>query len=159
AEVLVDALCMISVTHEEYWSPIPEPFTIIPPEIRSIEIADGSITSSFLELFGRPPRDSGFLSERNNKMTDAQRLHMLNSSHVRRKLERGENLRVLIRAAGGDSGRVVEEIYLTVLSRYPTDREIDVLRRYAKLESVKRYEVAIDLIWALVNTSEFLYRH
>jgi hypothetical protein len=159
AETLADALCQISGTHEEYWSPIPEPFTIIPPELRSIELADGSITSSFLELFGRPPRDTGFIAERNDVMNDAQRLHMLNSSHVRRKLENGQNLRVLVRAGGGDPGRIVEEIYLTVLSRYPTEQEIDVLRRYAKIETVNRNEVAIDLIWALVNSSEFLYRH
>jgi hypothetical protein len=159
AEVLADALCQISGTHETYWSPIPEPFTIIPPELRSIELADGSITSAFLERFGRPPRDSGYIAERNDVMNDAQRLHMLNSSHVRYKLERGEKLRELVRSAGGDPGRIVDEVYLTVLSRHPTEQEIDVLRRYAKMETVNRNEIAIDLIWALVNSSEFLYRH
>ena len=52
AEVLADALCQITGTTEEYSSPIPEPFTFIPPTERSIALADGSITSPFLELFG-----------------------------------------------------------------------------------------------------------
>ena len=39
AEVLIDALCWISGTQESYSSPIPEPFTFIPGENRSIELA------------------------------------------------------------------------------------------------------------------------
>ena len=85
AEVLIDALCQITGTTEEYSSPIPEPFTFIPGEQRSIALADGSITSSFLEMFGRPPRDTGLESERNNSPTAAQRLHLLNSSHIQQQ--------------------------------------------------------------------------
>ena len=40
-------------------SAIPEPFTFIPEDQRSIALPDGSITSPFLDLFGRPPRDTG----------------------------------------------------------------------------------------------------
>ena len=82
AEVLVDALCQITGTTEEYSSAIPEPFTFIPPHQRSIALADGSITSTFLEMFGRPPRDTGLESERSTRPSAAQRLHLLNSSHI-----------------------------------------------------------------------------
>jgi len=75
AEVLIDALCWISQTQETYSSPIPEPFTFIPGNNRTITLADGSITSQFLEMFGRPARDTGLESERNNQPTDSQRLH------------------------------------------------------------------------------------
>ena len=54
AEVLIDALCQITGTTEKYSSPIPEPFTFIPEDQRSIALPDGSITSSFLETV-RPP--------------------------------------------------------------------------------------------------------
>ena len=77
AEVLIDALCQITGTTEKYSSAIPEPFTFIPEDQRSIALPDGSISSSFLELFGRPPRDTGLESERNNRPTAAQRLHLL----------------------------------------------------------------------------------
>ncbi|MBN2448139.1 MAG: DUF1553 domain-containing protein, partial [Phycisphaerae bacterium] len=65
AEVLVDALSIIFGDGEEYSSAIPEPFTYIPEHERTIMLADGSISSQFLEMFGRPSRDTGLESERN----------------------------------------------------------------------------------------------
>ena len=53
AEVLADVLCELTGTKEKYISMIPEPFTYIPGDTRTIAIADGSITSAFLQLFGR----------------------------------------------------------------------------------------------------------
>ena len=59
AEVLIDAVCQITGTTEAYSSLIPEPWTFIPADQRSMGLADGSITSPFLEMFGRPSRDTG----------------------------------------------------------------------------------------------------
>ena len=56
--MLIDAICQVTGTTEKYSSPIPEPFTFIPEGQRSIELADGSISSSFLDMFGRPARDT-----------------------------------------------------------------------------------------------------
>jgi hypothetical protein len=67
AEVLIDALDEITATTESYSSAIPEPFTYIPGEMRSIALPDGSISSAFLEMFGRSTRDTGLESERNNR--------------------------------------------------------------------------------------------
>ena len=89
AEVLIDAICEVTGTTEKYSSAIPEPYTFLPEGHRSISLPDGSITSPFLEEFGRPPRDTGLESERNNRVTASQRLHMLNSTHIQRKLEQG----------------------------------------------------------------------
>jgi hypothetical protein len=158
AEVLIDALNQITGTTETYSSAIPEPFTFIPPSHRSIALPDGSIGSAFLELFGRPPRDTGLESERNNRLTAAQRLHLLNSSHIRRKIEQGPKLLALIQS-GYPPREVVEGLYLTILSRYPTDEELKTVAEYTQSGSVARREVALDLAWALVNSVEFLYRH
>ncbi|HOW70587.1 MAG TPA: DUF1553 domain-containing protein [Phycisphaerae bacterium] len=158
AEVLIDALCQITGTTEKYSSPIPEPFTFIPEDQRSIALADGSITSSFLELFGRPPRDSGLEGERNNRATAAQRLHLLNSSHIQRKIEQAPLLRP--GSLGGVRPRdMIERIYLTVLSRYPTDEELETIRVHSQTGGAKGREPLVDLTWALVNSAEFLYRH
>ena len=158
AEVLIDALCQITGTTEEYSSPIPEPFTFVPENQRSIALADGSITSSFLEMFGRPSRDTGLESERNNRPTAAQRLHLLNSSHIRRKIEDSRKLRSLIRS-GRNPRETVDNLYLTVLSRFPTDEELEILKEYSASGEVNGQEVLSDLTWALVNSAEFLYRH
>ena len=67
--------------------------------------------------------------ERNDRLTSAQRLHLLNSSHVQRKLEQGPRLQPLFRARG-DAKKAVTELYLTILSRFPTDDELKVAERY-----------------------------
>jgi len=158
AEVLIDSLCQITGTSEEYSSAIPEPFTFTPEGQRSIALADGSVTSSFLEMFGRPPRDTGLESERNNRPTAAQRLHLLNSSHIRQKIERSPELRRIIQSSRNPL-ETVRMLYLTVLSRFPTEEELKVLRDYSQAGEGGPRELLVDLTWALINSSEFLYRH
>jgi len=159
AEVLVDALCWISGTQESYSSAIPEPFTFIPEENRSIELADGSITSQFLEMFGRPARDTGLESERNNQSTDAQRLHLLNSTHIQNKIENSSRLNGLIRIAKGNRRTLINMIYLNILSRYPTQDEMAAAEKYFQTKGINLKQATNDLAWALINTKEFLYRH
>ena len=84
AEVLIDAINKITGTTDLYTSAIPEPFTYIPHDMPAIAMADGSITSPFLALFGRSPRATGMATERDNKLVSAQWLHMLNRSEERR---------------------------------------------------------------------------
>ncbi|GAB4143951.1 MAG: hypothetical protein Fur0037_11710 [Planctomycetota bacterium] len=155
AEVLIDAINKITGTTESYSSPIPEPFTFIPEDQPAVSLADGSITSPFLEMFGRPPRDTGLESERNDGPTAEQELHLLNSSHIRNKLLRSARLRSLIR---GRRGFALAELYLTILSRLPTDEEVDRVREYAR-SGGSMDQVATDVAWALLNGPEFLYRH
>lgn len=157
AEVLIDALCQITGTTEQYSSIIPEPYTFMPEEQRAVTLADASITSPFLEKFGRSSRDSGLESDRNNRPTAAQRLHMLNSSHIRRKFETSPKLQPLLRSGDRKSEDIVAELYLTILSRFPTDDELKILETYAKAGG--RGTVLRDLAWALINGPEFSYRH
>jgi hypothetical protein len=156
AEVLIDALCQITGTTEQYSSIIPEPYTHMPEDQRAVALADASISSPFLEKFGRSSRDTGLESDRNNRPTAAQRLHLLNSSHVRRKMETSPQLRALL---GSDPKRPehIVEIYLTILSRLPTEAELEIAKTHVKetwAEGGPR-----DLFWALVNSPEFCYRH
>jgi hypothetical protein len=157
AEVLIDALCQVTGTTERYTSLIPEPFTYIPEGQRSISLPDGSITSAFLELFGRPPRDTGQEAERNNKPSPAQRLHLLNSSHVQRKIENSGKFQYLMKNAKTPQAAVTG-LYLMILSRYPTEEEFQVVASYSQPGSKSR-DGAVDLAWALINSAEFLYRH
>jgi hypothetical protein len=158
AEVLSDALCEITGTTEKYSSSIPEPFTFIPEKERSIALPDGSITSSFLEMFGRPPRDTGLESERNNLPTAGQRLHLLNSSHIQRKIEQSEKFKYLLKTR--DNPRdVVTGFYLAILSRFPTENELQVAAGHFPTDGTDNRAAALDVAWALINSEEFLYRH
>ena len=82
AEVLNDALNRITGSTDLYTSAVPEPFTYIPKEMGAVELADGSVTSSFLTLFGRSSRSTGMESERVNELASPQWLFMLNSGEV-----------------------------------------------------------------------------
>jgi hypothetical protein len=158
AEVLIDAICQITGTTEQYSSPIPEPFTFFPEGQRSIALADGSITSSFLEMFGRAPRNTGLESERNNRSTAAQSLHLLNSSHVQLKIQQSARLRDLLKP-GGNPRDPINVLYLTVLSRLPTDEELRIVGAYFQSVPGNRWPAVVDLVWALINSAEFLCRH
>jgi hypothetical protein len=158
AEVLIDALNQISGTGEKYSSAIPEPFTVLPDGSRAIALPDGSITSAFLETFGRPPRDTGLEAERTNTVTANQRLLLLNASLVRRKIEQGPKLQPLLRARNRGA-EAVDTLYLTILSRFPTEEERATLKRHFTSRGNDTYGASVDLAWALINTTEFLHRH
>ncbi len=148
AEVLIDAICQITGTTESYSSIIPEPFTFLPDDQRAIALPDGSITSSFLEMFGRPARDTGLEAERNNQLSASQALHLLNSNHLRNKLKEGSGIRDLLTQADGP-----ERLYLAILSRRPSDQELD------NVIDLCAYGNGHDVAWALINSDEFLFRH
>ncbi len=158
AEILIDALNQITGTTEQYSSAIPEPYTFVPAGVRAMTLPDGSISSSFLELFGRSPRDSGLESERNNRPTAAQCLHLLNSSHIQQKLEQSPSLQNLLQSKAPPRD-IVSGLYLLVLSRYPTEAEWKSVAEHMKTGERTQREALMDLSWALLNSAEFLFQH
>jgi hypothetical protein len=162
AEVLEDVLTKVSGIGDTYASEIPEPFTFLPPDQRAVTLGDGSITSPTLEMFGRPPRDSGLEAERSNQLSAAQRLHLLNSSRTRARV-RG-CLRNVLAANRGRPDQMIDALYLTLLTRPPTASETAAARaalqpaRDAGGAAGRRLAVE-DLAWALINSKEFLHRH
>lgn len=160
AEVLLDIICQITGTTESYSSQIPEPYTNF-TENRSICIGDGSVTSPFLEMFGRPSRDTGLLSERSNWPSTSQRLHLLNASHIQNKLTRVPVFRQFNKKhmkRDLQQSRPFDELYLLALSRYPTPEERQIARSYMQTSGGPSVTVLQDLLWALINTKEFCVR-
>lgn len=159
AEVLADALNWIGGSGERYVSPIPEPFTYLPREQRSVALPDGSITSPFLIMFGRPARDTGLESERSNQPSDAQQLYLLNSSEVQRLITRSPRLRAVVAAAAGEPAAIIRGTYQVLLSRDPTPAEETAAKAYWQTPGLPAGAPAVDLAWALINSAEFQYRH
>jgi hypothetical protein len=122
----------LSKTGESYGSESPVPFTVLPPGTRAIQLGDATLTSSFLELFGRSEGATGRESDRGNAPTGRQQMYLLNSRHVREKIQKI----VSTHAKGG-----TRDLYLNLMSRYPTDAEakavqahIDMIRKQPKTD-------------------------
>ena len=137
AEVLIDALNNITGSSDLYTSAVPEPFTYIPNDMSAVELADGSITSSFLTLFGRSSRSTGMEGERVNELASTQWLHMLNSATIQSKLQSGPKLAAML-SSGGKTSEIAERLYLTILSRFPTDADVKAVEEYAKTGVTQR---------------------
>ena len=157
SELLIDAMASITRGYDRYMSVIPEPFTYLPGTTKAVNIADGSISTGTLDSFGRPPRDSGQFSERNKASTDSQGLYLMNSTALYRRLN--SYCRNLNRQYRDDSSKL-DRIYLDVLSRFPTNRERKVFKKYqASLDRKSRDMVWSDTVWVLFNSKEFIFYH
>ncbi|MBQ9786554.1 MAG: DUF1553 domain-containing protein [Lentisphaeria bacterium] len=157
SEVLIDALARVTGGYDRYTSVIPEPFTYLPSASRAVTIADGSISTGVLDNFGRPPRDSGQLSERNTASTDSQGLYLMNSATLYRRIL--NYTRSISRRFRSDS-RKFERIYMDILSRMPAQKELDAFNAYCKkLDKKSRSRALSDTVWILLNSKEFIFHH
>ncbi len=158
AEALADIICSISETAELYESTTPEPYTKFPLGESAVALPDGSVTTPFLELFGRPSRDTGLDSERSLLPSASQKLHMINSRHIRTKIEKGEPFKEMHKLKAGE---FLNAAYLSILSRLPTKEERTTFFRILKKrpKNERGYIHRVDTIWALFNSEEFINRH
>lgn len=151
AEVLLDALSQTTG--------VPEKFNGWPEGVRSIQVWDNRMPSYFFRIFGRPARVSVCECERSHEPSISQALHLLNSPEVNDKLSsRGGVARRLASSPKSDT-EIVEEIYLGTLSRFPTERERSVVLSAFSAEETPRHQAIEDVLWAVLNTKEFLYNH
>jgi len=150
AEALLDAVDQAAGTRTK--------FTSLPLGTRATELPDAEYQNYFLKTFGKPVRASVCECERSPDESLAQALHTLNGDVVTEKIadSKARLARLLAAKASGD--RIVEEIYLATLSRFPTPAEQENAARFAK-ESRNRTECYEDLQWALINSKEFLFVH
>lgn len=157
AEITADLLAKTVGHKERYMSVIPEPFTYVPRDYKAVEIDDGSISSGFLGNFGRPSRDAGTLEERNNSITDSQRLFLMNSARLFHACNRFSDS--IMRTKGIQPEAAYYQIYLRLLNRPPTEIELGHIENRRKALKGNLWRVCRELSWALVNTREFLYHH
>ena len=152
AEVLYDAFHQVTATDQNYNG--------LPPGTTAVQLPDPSIGPYFLKVFGQPQADTACECERSAEANLAQSLHLLNSSEVQNKISNG-NGRAAKLAAEKDRPHEarLRELYLWVYSREPQPDELQIaLAHIAKHEANPKvaYE---DILWALVNTKEFLFNH
>ena len=82
----------------------------------------------------------------------------MNSSSVQEKLSAKEG-RVAALADSPMSPRgLIEEIYLLAYCRLPTDQELAVADELFRGPVVDRRAAVEDLLWALLNSAEFVFK-
>ncbi len=157
AEVMEDAIRDISHTTFDYSSVIPEPFTYIPAKNRTVTLADGSINSQFLILFGRPARDTGLLTERNNTINAKQMLFLYNSGDLYRRVSAIGRLSSLKKLKPEQQ---VERAYWMFYSRPMMASERKRIQDgMMKVDAKNRWRAYQDVGWQLLNSKEFVYIH
>jgi hypothetical protein len=151
AEVLLDAIDSVTESKTGFGG--------VPQSVRAVQLPDSGFNSYFLTVFGRPESTSACECERSSEANLAQSLHLLNSSEVQGKLSAASGRAALLAADKARSPQdKIRDIYLRVYSREPLPDEAAVA--LAHLTKAKDEKLAFeDILWALVNTKEFLFNH
>jgi hypothetical protein len=150
AEVLLDAINQAAETEER--------FENMPAGTRAISLPDPAVASYFLDTFGRPRRTTACECERGMRPDLAQTLHLANSPAIHQKVTSPQGRVARLIKAGKSDADVVEELYLATFSRPPDADELQQATRLVGA-SPSRQEGLEDLLWTLVNSSEFVLNH
>ena len=128
----------------------------VPVGFRASQIPDPKVKIGFLDMFGRPPRESPCECERSSDVSLSQTLNMINGPTVSDAIIHPEGRVAKLVAAKADDKTIVGDVYLAVICRPPTEAELK--QGVAYLAGVgNRSEAAQDLMWALVNSPAFLF--
>jgi hypothetical protein len=137
---------------------VAEKFAGYPLGTRASQLPDAAAASYFLELFGKPARNIACECERIDEPNLGQILHLMNNKGLNERLaDKKGRVAKLIEAKVPDA-KLVEELYLASVSRPPSPE--DLKKGIKALSTAKnRQQAAEDLLWALLNTKEFLFNH
>ena len=150
AEELLDAVAQVTG--------VPDKFDGMGIGARAVELADTEIPSLMLDTFGRPPRVQPSDSERTCSPAISQALAFLNSDFIQQKIKSPDCVLALLLKSGKPDADILDTLYLSALSRHPTSAETTALLDALK-QSPKRDEGFQDILWAILNSKEFLFEH
>ena len=162
AEVMLDAIDQVTGSTTS--------FANLPIGTRAVALPDNSYNnaSPFLKVFGRPDSSSVCECERTQSASLAQSLHLINANDIKSKL-RGSRYKELAKPDLSPEERVAV-LYRAAYSREPSSDELEIALAYLNeprlgkdgkpVSEASRIQTNVqDLIWALINTKEFLFNH
>jgi hypothetical protein len=151
AEVLLDAVCDVTG--------VPSSFPAMPPDTRATQIWTHRIDSLFLDSFGRPNENQDPPCERMPDTTVVQTLHMMNAPAIHAKITSDQGRAAKLAAGDKSPAEIIEELYLAAYARRPTSEEREALLPLYAEEGADRRRTTEDILWALMNTPEFLFKN
>jgi hypothetical protein len=159
AEVILDAMSQVTGA--------PTAFAGYPAGTRALQLPDTQVKSEFLASFGRPARVLCDAAERASDPTITQALHVINGDTLNKKLSSPDGTIALFLKLGLSDRRILEYMYLSAFSRYPSDAEQSALAsalagtRLEKGTEESRREAhrqaLEDMVWAMLTSKEFLF--
>jgi hypothetical protein len=149
AEVLSDALSDITQQDED--------FEGMPKGTRAIQLWTVRTNSELLDAFGRPDPNQDPPCERMASATMTQTLHLMNASHIQRRITADGGRCQALSATSRDSASIIQELYLAIFNRQPDASELKTLETEFAQPKVDRRRLIEDIMWSMVNSPEFLY--
>lgn len=149
-EVLLDSISQITGTTDT--------FAAAAPGTRAKELWTVRIESLFLDAFGRPDENQDPPCERTSEPTVVQVLHLMNSENLYSKVTTDNGVAAQLAKTDLAPAAVVESLYLSIYSRRPTEAESKTAVALFEAEGAVRRQVIEDLMWALLNTPEFVFK-
>jgi len=128
-------------------------------DARAAELWTTIMDSPMLESFGLPNASRNCPVERDDRPSMVQALHLMNSEALQAKLADKNGRAASLGQAERPPGRIVDELYLSVYSRWPSADEKAVAAAAFAVDGAKRQQVVEDLMWALINSAEFVFNH
>jgi hypothetical protein len=164
AEVLLDAYSEVTHVPSEFVTDLRNQNRGLgdkyPAGIRALQLPDTKTFSYFLKAFGRPEREKTCECERSNTPSMAQVLHLVNGETVNKKLAAQGSVvseKLQAKVAPAD---LIEDAYLSALSRPPTAVEKEKLAAALKEAPDQEKRAALeDVYWAILSSKEFLFNH
>jgi hypothetical protein len=153
AEQLLDSASLVSG--------VPEKLFNLPAGFRAAQVPDGELVHPFLKDFGQPARADACECERGTDSTLEQALQIVGGKTLHRMVVYPDNCIGRLIKAGANDSALVEQLFLSTLSRRPNAQERELaLSALAKEDTPKgRRMAAEDLFWTLLNHPEFLFQH
>jgi len=149
AETFLDCISQVTETKNK--------FPGLPLGARAVQIADGNVGNYFLTTFGRATRETVCSCEVKLEPTLSQSLHLLNGDATTGRIAQG-NLIGKRLTEKLTIPQIIEELYIRTLSRKPTTGEVAKLEKILAEEPDKKKGLE-DVLWALLNTREFMFNH
>jgi len=148
AEVLLDSVTLVTG--------IPQEFEAMPPDSNSRQIWTHRADSLFLDTFGRPDPNQDPPCERTTDSTVVQSLHLMNSEQLYRDVTSDKAFAKQLADSNKDADTIAKDLYQKVFSRNPVPEETQLVRDLLAAEGANRRQVIEDLVWAMLNSAEFV---
>ena len=152
AEVLFDAVSQVTDSPANCWVATQDEFA----PTRAIMLPDESFPSYFLDVFGRPQRISACECERVSEANLAQVLHLLNSQEIQAKLSRNRGRADKLAKDPRPDAEKVQELFVWAFARRATDAQMEIALANIERNAKNRQLAYENIIWALLNTKEFI---